>query len=48
LLESYYANGGDMQDYQRIGQATGLSPRDADAIAKRRGWLHTNEGPRAS
>ena len=42
-LRQYYRNGGDMQNYALIGQITGLSPTDADAIAKRLGLLHTRE-----
>ena len=44
LLAAYYHSNGNMQDYQRIAQATGLSPTEADEIARRRGWLHTKEG----
>ena len=43
LLENYYERGGDMKDYKRIGQVTGLSALDANEIAKRRGWIHTRE-----
>jgi hypothetical protein len=43
VYPNYYNNGGDMRDYHRISQF-GLSPQEADEIAKRRGWDHTREG----
>ncbi len=42
-LRKYYANGGDMQNYSMIGKITGLSPTEADEMAKRLGLVHTRE-----
>jgi hypothetical protein len=42
-LRQYYRNGGDMQNYSLIGKITGLSPTEADDMAKRLDLLHTRE-----
>jgi hypothetical protein len=44
-LRQYYRNGGDMQNYALIGKITGLSPTEADDMAKRLGLIHTKDRP---